>query len=152
MKLPDVNLWLALTLSGHTHHAVASAWLEGESARSSVFLCRATQQGLLRLLTTSAVLAPYDIPPLSNRAAWAVVDAFLADDRIAFMDEPMDTEILWKEWALRETASPKLWMDAWLAAVARRGGLQIVTFDKGFREFQGLDLLLLTRQEQAANP
>ena len=32
MKLPDTNLWLALSLSKHTHHAAAKAWLEETQA------------------------------------------------------------------------------------------------------------------------
>jgi uncharacterized protein len=52
-------------------------------------------------------------------------------------------EPLWKELAVRETASPKLWMDAYLAAFALAGRYQMVTTDAGFRQFRGLDLLVL---------
>jgi predicted nucleic acid-binding protein len=48
-----------------------------------------------------------------------------------------------KTLALRDTASPKLWMDAWLAALAMGANLQLVTFDRGFTQFDGLNLLLL---------
>jgi hypothetical protein len=34
-------------------------------------------------------------------------------------------------------------MDAYLAAFACAGGFQLVTTDSGFRQFRGLDLLLL---------
>ena len=34
-------------------------------------------------------------------------------------------------------------MDAYLAAFALMGGLQLVTIDKGFRQFKDLDLLVL---------
>ncbi len=46
----------------------------------------------------------------------------------------------------RNTVSPKLWMDAYLAAFAISGKLRFVTNDKAFRQFQayGLDLHLLT--------
>lgn len=143
MKLPDVNLWLALALSGHSHHEVSARWLEEQDAASSLFLCRMTQQGLVRLLTTTAVLAPYGIPARTNREAWTVVEAFLADDRIAWIDEPPGIEGVWRTLALRDTASPKLWMDAWLAAFAMGAGLQLVTFDRSFAQFGGLDLLIL---------
>lgn len=53
-----------------------------------------------------------------------------------------DVDLL-KPLALRDTASPKLWMDAWLAAFAICAGLQLVTFDRGFAQFAGLELLLL---------
>jgi predicted nucleic acid-binding protein len=34
-------------------------------------------------------------------------------------------------------------MDAYLAAFAQAGGYKMVTFDKDFRQFNGLDLVLL---------
>jgi hypothetical protein len=52
---------------------------------------------------------------------------------------------LWKRLASGDTASPKLWMDAYLAAFAMNGGLRLVTIDRDFKRFEahGLDLLLL---------
>lgn len=143
MKLPDVNIWLALTLSGHSHHLAARSWLDGQEALASLFFCRATQQGLVRLLTTAEVLAGYGIPPLTNREAWAVVESFMADERIAFANEPAGVEEAWKALALRDTNSPKLWMDAWLAAFALCSGFQMITTDKAFSQFKGLELLVV---------
>jgi toxin-antitoxin system PIN domain toxin len=141
MKLPDVNIWLALTLSGHSHHQAARIWLDGQEDHSSIYFCRATQQGLVRLLTTAEVLTAYGIPPLANREAWSVLESFMADDRIAFANEPAGVEDSWKALAaLRDTNSPKLWMDAWLAAFARCSGFQMITTDKAFSQFAGLDL------------
>ena len=45
--------------------------------------------------------------------------------------------------ALSSRSSPKLWMDAYLAAFAELSGMRFVTFDKAFRQFPKLDLLLL---------
>ena len=86
---------------------------------------------------------PYGNPPLTNREAWSVYEAFLADDRITFQAEPMGVESSWKELAVRSTASPKLWMDAYLAAFALAGRYSMVTTDAAFRQFRGLDLLVL---------
>lgn len=146
MTLCDSNVWLALALSEHVHHSVARAWLKTVDKPESVFLCRATQQAILRLLTNPSVLGLYGLPPLTNRQAWSICEALLADDRIAYhADEPAGLEPLWKEYALRGTASSKLWMDAYLAAFARAGGYRMVTTDEAFRQFRGLDLLVLTR-------
>ena len=106
--------------------------------------CRSTQQSFLRLLTTRAVLALYGTPPLSNKAAWSAYEGFLADERIAWASEPRGLESHWKNLAGNAKASPKLWMDAYLAAFALAGGYQLVTTDKAFKQFKGLDLLLLT--------
>ncbi len=144
MDLCDSNVWLALALSRHVHHAAARGWFDSVAEPASVLFCRATQQTLLRLLTNAAVLAPYGNPPLTNRQAWDAYRAFLADDRVAFEPrEPPGLEAQWQRFALRATASPKLWMDAYLAALAQSGGHRMVTTDAAFRQFRGLDLALL---------
>lgn len=132
-----------MALSHHVHHPVARDWLEAESALDSIAFCRATQQTLLRLLTNAAVLAPYGNPPLTNREAWAIYAAFLADDRITWADEPDGLESRWRKWAVRDTASPKLWMDSYLAAFAGAEGYTMVTTDAVFGQFLGLDSLIL---------
>ncbi len=146
MVLCDSNVWLALALSRHAHHGVAREWFEGVEAASSVFFCRATQQTFLRLLTNAAVLGPYGNPPLTNVHAWEAYDDLLADDRIAFRtEEPTGIEAQWKRFARRNTASPKLWMDAYLAAYALTCGYRMVTTDAAFKQFGGIDLELLER-------
>lgn len=143
MTLPDTNLWLALALSKHTHHVVASAWLDGHDAPDSILFCRSTQLSVLRLLTTVGVMSLYGIPPLSNKDAWAVYEAFIADDRIVIQPEPPGLNVIWKKLAVRRTSSPKLWMDAYLAAFAMASGSQLVTTDKAFSQFPGLDVLVI---------
>lgn len=144
MSLCDVNVWLALALSGHVHHRAARDWLDGISEPASALFCRATQQALLRLLTNAVVLAPYGNEPLTNDQAWAAYEALCADDRIAAqVPEPAGLEARWKQLACRGTASPKLWMDAYLAAFALCGGHRLVTTDSAFRQFREVDLLLI---------
>jgi uncharacterized protein len=142
--LCDSNIWLALALSGHAFHPAVSAWLESIEAPASVAFCRATQQSFLRLLTNAAVLAPYGNPPLTNQQAWTAYEALLADFRIAFLEEePAGLEARWQQLTRRNTASPKLWMDGYLAAFALAGGHRLVTTDRAFAQFSGLDLLIL---------
>ena len=144
MVLCDSNVWLALTLSKHLHHETASNWLDTVEEPASVCFCRATQQTLLRLLTNASVLSPYGNKPLTNRQAWKVYDALLADDRIVLRsEEPAELETVWKLFALRGTASPKLWMDAYLAGFALAAGYRMVTTDAAFKQFRRLDLELL---------
>ena len=144
MILCDSGVWLALALEGHSHHATARAWLETVDDPASVLFCRATQQSLLRLLTNASVHAAAGSAPLTNRQAWSVYDALLADVRIVFQPrEPAGMESRWRQLAARDTASPKLWMDAYLAAFALAGGYRMVTIDAAFRQFDGLNLVLL---------
>jgi toxin-antitoxin system PIN domain toxin len=143
MVLADSNVWLALVLSKHTFNTAAQAWLEMQTSTGIVLFCRSTQQSFLRLLTTQAVFARYGIPPLSNKAAWAMYESLLADKRMAWRDEPNGLEPIWKRLASGTKSSPKLWMDAYLAAFAMAGEYQLVTTDKAFKQFRGLDLLVL---------
>jgi uncharacterized protein len=144
MRLADSNVWLALALSKHAFHDATALWLAQHHGRDAVLFCRSTQQSFLRLLTTRAVLAPYGIPPLTNKAAWETFEGFRADARIGWADEAPNLETNWKRLAAGPKASPKLWMDAYLAAFAISGGLQLVTTDKAFKQFKGLDFHLIT--------
>jgi toxin-antitoxin system PIN domain toxin len=140
-RLCDSNVWLALALSRHVHHESARAWLATIEEPQSVAFCRATQQSFLRLLTNASVLRPYGNPPLTNRQAWEAYESFVADERIVLTtEEPPGLNALWKRLALRDTASPKLWMDAYLAGFAIGGGYRMVTTDTAFSQFKGLDL------------
>lgn len=144
MKLADSNVWLALALSGHEHHASVSAWFASLKSDNEVALCRFTQLALIRQLTTRAVLKPYGIPPLTNEQAWKYFADLLSDKRIAFVSEPEALEADWQRLSTVPSASPKLWMDAYLAAFAISGGYRLVTFDNAVTQFQGLDLELLS--------
>ncbi len=139
--LPDINIWLALTLDLHVYHARSSAWIQQRGVHA-VF-CRASQQGLFRLLTTGVVMERYGVSPLPNKDAWAVFDAYLADPRITYCDEPEGLQSIWRQFASQGTSSPKLWMDAYLAAYAVAGGYRLVTTDKAFRQWKKLDLLVI---------
>ena len=145
MTLADTNFWLALSLSKHQFHPAAREWFNTQSAPASVLFCRATQQSLLRLLTTESVLRPYDISPMTNAGAWDLYDDLLSDPRIAWAAEPDAAGLVsrWKGLGATSAASPKLWMDTYLAAFAMESGQPLVTTDKGFRQFKGLDAIVL---------
>jgi toxin-antitoxin system PIN domain toxin len=135
---------VALAVAPHAHHASAREWFDTVRHPRSVYFCRATQQSFLRLMTSAAVFTPYGLKPLTNRQAWGAYDQLLADDRIVFQPlEPAGLGSAWRQFASRDTASPKLWMDAYLAAFAQAGGYRLVTTDAAFKQFAGLDLVLL---------
>ncbi|MDR3690337.1 MAG: PIN domain-containing protein [Fimbriimonas sp.] len=142
MKLADTNIWLALALSGHEHHARVSEWIRQLSSEPIAF-CRMTQVSTLRLLTTRAVFTPFGIPPLSNGQAWEIYRRFRADSRVVFVLEPPELDDRWRELSDGPLSSPKQWMDAYLAAFAIAGGHQLVSTDSAFTAIQGLDLLVL---------
>ncbi len=137
--LCDANVLLALTYDRHAHHAAALAWLDAQTAGSAL-LCRVTQLSLLRLLTHATVMGE-DIQSMAG--AWAVYDAVAGDERFHFVTEPEELARVLRRLTQASTASPKVWTDAYLAAFALGAGVQFVTFDRGFRQFSGLDLTLL---------
>jgi toxin-antitoxin system PIN domain toxin len=127
---PDVNVWLALTHSRHVHHKTAAQWFDSTSD-SSIFFCRFTQLGLLRLLTNAQVMGA-DV--MTQRSAWHAYRRWFEDGRIEFHREPESAafEELIEQLSVKPQPSPKLWSDAYLAAFGRAAGLVIVTFDRGF--------------------
>jgi toxin-antitoxin system PIN domain toxin len=146
MQLCDANVWLALALSRHMHHDAARAWLDTIDDPGTIHFCRATQQSLLRLLTNRTVLGAYGNAPLTNAEAWSAYAALLADDRIMMTTaEPSGLEDKWRTFAVRQSASPKVWTDAYLAAFAFSGGFELVTTDTDFKQYHGINLRLLTR-------
>lgn len=138
----DTNVWLAVLFPSHPFHPQARKVLgEVTKAKPAVF-CRATQQSFLRLATTSALLTAYSAQGMSNRDALVAYDALLALPQVCERDESPGVSALWRTIADTNTASPKLWMDAYLAAFAIRGNLEFVTLDRDFNNFirHGLEL------------
>ena len=58
--LADVNIWLATLVEQHPHHAQAIHWWRNDllPEHGTVYFCRVTQLGLLRLLTNTTVMGP----------------------------------------------------------------------------------------------
>ena len=80
---------------------------------------------------------------LTNSQARDVLRTTFTDIRISFCDEPDRLEDRWFRNAAANRASPNLWMDAYLAAFAEIAGMPFVTFDKAFRQFSSLNLVVL---------
>ena len=72
-----------------------------------------------------------------------VYDAFLADPRIAFADEPEGLESIWRGYPQSEVFTPQVWNDASTAAFAQAGGFELITFGKGFSRYPGLKSSIL---------
>lgn len=139
MFLPDINIWLALVFDWHIHHAAANAWYQ--SSADTCCFCRWTQQGFLRLSTNEAVCGKSAV---SLTDAWVLYDAIMSDPRIAFAEEHPGIEAFWRAYAQGRSFSPKVWSDAYLAAFARAGSLDVVTFDKGLRQYGGVKVIILS--------
>jgi toxin-antitoxin system PIN domain toxin len=141
LSFPDFNVWLAVAAPEHVHAAIARRWWEQETG--VIAFSRLTQFGFLRLMTTAAVM---DGKPLTITAAWRVYDRLYEDDRVTFVSEPPEVEKRFREKASGRTASPKVWADAWLLALAQAAEGVLVTFDKALAS-RGAYCLLSKRGE-----
>jgi uncharacterized protein len=136
-SFPDVNVWFALAVADHPHNRSAIAWWNVGS--SLIGFSRLTQLGFLRLLTTGSAMGGR---PLTNKEAWEIYDEFMADDRVQMFPEvPMLDDLFRSQSAVRH-ASPKLWVDAYLAAHAAANEATLVTFDKAFASY-GVECTIL---------
>ena len=141
--LCDANPWLAMTVEIHPHHDSARRWMDELPDGDEAVFNRATQTSFLRLLT-QPIASGYK--PIPQSRAWKLSERLLGDDRIVWMPEPDGINDLWRQLSENPRPSPKLWMDAYLAAFAISAGCRMVTFDRAFKQFEskGLDLLLLS--------
>ena len=140
MHLPDINVWLALAFEVHFHHRAAKAWFEGAEPDSCAF-CRLTQQGFLRLATNPSVFKDETV---TMDAAWVYYDRLLEDERVYFIREPEGLEKAWKIYTSSQRYSHRVWIDAYLAALAQTANLTIATFDQGFRKYKETKLAILS--------
>jgi toxin-antitoxin system PIN domain toxin len=134
--LYDANIWVALTFAAHPHHTQALAHFATRTPASPVCFCRATQQSFLRLVSTPSILEAYGAAGLTNADALRTLAAWMALPQVRHEEEPDGLEPRWHRLAGVKTASPKLWMDAYLAAFALTRNIELVTLDQAFRKFE----------------
>jgi predicted nucleic acid-binding protein len=79
----------------------------------------------LRLLTTASAMGGR---PLTNKEAWRVYDGFLLDSRVRVFPELPALEDSFRSYSSLRQPSPKLWVDAYLAAYAAANEAILVTY------------------------
>jgi toxin-antitoxin system PIN domain toxin len=125
--LPDINVWLALSWGGHPHSATAWKWLRALKD-DDVLFCRFTEIGLLRLLTTNAVMGD---DCLTVKKAWAVYDRWLRDPKVEFLYDSAEVDALFRSATARysHTPAPKALGDCYLVALSEASRSTLVTLD-----------------------
>jgi uncharacterized protein len=139
-SLFDTSVWVAAFFPTHPFHHQAQQALLACSAESPAVFCRATQQSFLRLVTTPAVLKHYGAEAFSSRDALTAINALAALTQVSEREEPQGTVALWHRLASSKLASPKVWMDAYLAAFAIAGELRLCSLDQDFKNFKSQGL------------
>lgn len=133
---PDLNVWLALSVSGHRHSEEAWNWLNLLSADVRLIFSRYTQIGLLRLLTNSAAMGEQ---ALTLRKAWEVYDRWLEDPRVEFYPEPrgLDSSFRQATAPFAGKAASKWVGDCYLLAYAKQSHATLATFDEALHQLAG---------------
>ena len=138
--LLDANVWVALSVPDHVHHAAAQLYWEKKAAERVAF-CRVTALALLRLLTSRQVMRT---ETRTSSQAWEWYVHLLAMPEIAFMREPATVDDRLGKLAGAHSLTGGRWTDAYLAAFAIEANCRFVTFDGGFRDYRDLRLVCLT--------
>jgi toxin-antitoxin system PIN domain toxin len=140
ISLVDANVWLAIAVDGHVHHATATNWFNAQPDGACAF-CRITQLALLRHLTNAKIMGEANV--LSQIDAWHAFEALAADSRVLYLDEPHGLGVVFKSFTQRSVPGHKRWTDAYLAALAATLSLEVVTFDTGLTGYAGVSVKLL---------
>jgi hypothetical protein len=141
--LLDVNVWLALAIEEHPHHqSAASYW--NRRAEATRFFCRVSAMSLVRLLTNPKLMSD---KALTLSRAWALYQAFSAVPGVAMLAEPegLDAELAA---LVTPKLPPRLFTDAYFAALAHKAGVRLVTFDRDFERFSQLALVRLSPNDR----
>ena len=126
---PDLNVWLALSDSGHQHSRDAWNWLNSLPGDARLAFSRYTHVGLLRLLVTPSVMGS---AALTLGRAWSVYGRWLEDPRVEFYPEARDVEAAFRRATARFASqkAAKAVGDCWLLACAMEMDATLVTFDR----------------------
>jgi uncharacterized protein len=137
--LVDVNVLLPLLVRHHKHHRAARKWLDSLSAREAG-VCRLVQLALARLLANRSIMAGFAIPASE---AWRLIRELIEDERLEFVTEPSLIDNILPKLFRHPVPAPNLITDAYLAAFALAANRRIATFDRGFRQFDELEVELV---------
>ena len=124
----------------HVHHERARRYWEVEATDQLAF-CRVTLLALLRHLTNPHIMRH---AVQTCRAAWETVNRWLKLPEVVILRDPTGVDDALGRLSQTVDLGPALWTDAYLTAFAMAGSHRLVTFDKDFRRFPGLHLLLLS--------
>ena len=139
-SIADVNVFLPLLIRAHPAHQAAIDWFDAQPD-GSVGWCLPVELGVLRLLCNPKVMGRDALAPTRALDVWTTLGA---NARLAKIDRvPAEHDSYLRRLIAHREPSPDIWTDAWLAALAMSWPCEMVTFDRGFRAFDGVDLRLL---------
>jgi uncharacterized protein len=142
--LPDINVWLALAIEEHPHHAIARAYWNdlqvSPLAERNLWFCRVTMLGLVRLLSQPKVMGD---GALSLSQAMSVYQGFRAVPGVGLLIDADSTEQCFVSFTGQPDLPNRFCTDAYLAALSESTGARLVTFDEDFKRFELTNCLKL---------
>jgi toxin-antitoxin system PIN domain toxin len=141
--LIDTNFLISLVLSTHPHHPNSIIFYSQAKENDTFGICRSVQISFLRLLTQK--LDP-SYKPLNNAEAISEFQKLMEVPNFIFIEDTQISMKGWTSYAQHRNSAPHLWMDAYLAYFASQNKLVLLTYDKGFLQWQnrGLKVKLLS--------
>ena len=138
--IADVSVLLPLVCGGHLAETSAYHWFDRKEPQT-IGWCLPIRLAILRHLSSKHIMGAALQAPESALNIWATLQA---DERLFEIESiPPTSEHFLRINVRDRTPSPKLWTNAWLAAVAEASGMEMVTFDNDFKHFSLSALTLL---------
>ena len=137
--LPDLNVWLALVWPKHSHHQYADHYWEVQ-ASDRVLFSTVTALGLVRLVSQPKLMGPAVRNPAE---ASALLDALCQQPGVGLAEPEHDGWEVFHQLLRGGEIPARLYTDAHLAALAIANGWRLVSFDRDFERFAGLQRLPL---------
>ena len=138
--LQDLNVWLALASPTHQHHFSAVQYWE-EQASQQVLFCTVTALGLVRLVMQPKVMGD---AALTAAEASTLLETFVQQPGVCHAQPSSEGWDVFHGLMRQAEMSPRLCTDAHLAALAITNQWRLVSFDRDFQLFSGLNLLQLS--------
>jgi toxin-antitoxin system PIN domain toxin len=140
LLVPDVNVLLNVQLTTQAHHDRAVDWLRhGSEGDEEIGIANLVLSAVVRILTSTGVSPT----PLAPADAFTFCDYVLKlRTTVAIQEGPRHWDIF-RTLVLESGVSGPHVSDAYLAAFAIENNATFVTFDRGFRRFEGLKLQVL---------
>ena len=139
MKVVDANVLLYAVNEDAPHHEAAHTWLDSAlAAREAIAFDWVVLLAFLRLATRPDIFPR----PLTAAEATGVVELWL-DQGAAIVVHPSSRHVTLLRGLLdRAGTAANLVNDAHLAALAVEHGAEVVSFDRDFRRFEGVRLIV----------
>lgn len=136
MKLPDANVFIYAANKAAREHPTAINWLKGAfEAAGGVGLSWVALLGFMRVSTRTGILAQ----PLTLNQALQALNFWLTQERARVVNPGERHAQLFGQLLARVGTGGNLTTDAHLAALAIEHGATLVSFDRDFARFDGLE-------------